>query len=54
MTHVIILICLFATLEQMVFIIPSSHTLHFWNSLPPTVAEAPSSLVFKRLIDIYV
>ena len=28
-------------------IIPSSHTLCFWNSLPPTVAQAPSSLVFE-------
>ena len=30
------------------------HTLHFWNSLPPTVAHAPSTSVFKRLIEFYV
>ena len=40
----------FRMLEQMLIIIPSSHTLHFWNSLPPTVAQAQSSSVFKRLI----
>ena len=27
------------------------HMLHFWNSLPPTVAQAPSSSVF---IEFYV
>ena len=31
-----------------------SHMLRFWNSLPPTVAHAPSSFVFKRLIEFYV
>ena len=51
MTHVIVLIFLFRMLEQILIIIPSSHTLRFWNSLQPTVAQAPSSSVFKRLID---
>jgi len=54
MTHVIALVSLFHMLEQMVIIIPSSHTLRFWNSLPPTVAQALSSLVFKRLFEFYV
>ena len=54
MTHVIALISLFRMLEQMLIIILSSHTLHFWNSLPPTVAQAPSSSVFKGLIEFYV
>ena len=35
MTHVIVLISPFRILEQMVIIIPSSHMLRFWNSLPP-------------------
>ena len=56
MTHVIVLIFLdlFCMLEQMIIIILSSHTLRFWNSLNPTVAQAPSSLVFKKLTEIYV
>jgi len=41
-------------LEQMVIIIPSSRTLRFCNSLPPTVAQAPISLVFKKRIEFYV
>ena len=32
----------------------SQRMLRFWNSLPPTVAHAPSSSVFKRLIEFYV
>ena len=54
MTLIIVLISLFRMLEQMLIIIPSSHTLRFWNSLPPTVAQAQSSSVFKRLIEFYV
>jgi len=54
MTHVIVLISPFRMPEQMVIIVPSSHALHFWNSLPPTVAQALSSLVFKRLIEFYI
>ena len=54
MTHVIVLISLFRMLEQMLIIIPSFHTLRFWNSLPPTVAQAPSSSVFKRLVEFYI
>ena len=54
MTHVIFLISLFPMLEQMLIIIPFSHTLRFWNSLPPTLAHAPSTSVFKRLIEFYV
>ena len=30
------------------------HMLRFWNSLPPTVAQALSSSAFKRLIEFYV
>ena len=30
------------------------HMLRFWNSLPPTLAHAPSTSVFKRLIEFYV
>jgi len=30
------------------------HLLCFWNPLPPTVAQTPSSSVFKRLIEFYV
>ena len=41
-------------LEQMLIIIPFSHMLRFWNSLPPTVTHAPRSSVFKRLIEFYV
>ena len=41
-------------LEQMLIIIPFSHTLRFWNSLPPTLAHAPSTSVFKGLIEFYV
>ena len=54
MTHVIVLISLFPMLEQMLINIPSSHTLCFWNSLPPTVAQAQSSSVIKKFIEFYV
>ena len=39
------LISLFPMLEQMLINTPSSHAnvLHFWNSLPATPAQAPSS-----------
>ena len=53
-TYVIVLISLFPVLEQMFITIRSSHMLHFWNSFPPTVAHAPSSLVFKRLSEFCV
>ena len=54
MTHAVVLIFLFPMLEQMLIIIPSSHTLRFWNSLSPTVAQALSSSVFTRLFEFYV
>ena len=48
-----LLISVFPKLEQMLIIVPS-HMLRFWNSFPPTVAHAPSSSVFKRLIEFCV
>jgi len=41
-------------LQKMVNIFSSSPMLRFWNSLPPAVAQAPSSSAFKRLIEFYV
>ena len=55
MTHVH-LISLFPMLEQMLINIPSSHAnvLHFWNSLPATPAQAPSSRPSKPLMAVSV
>ena len=44
----------YARKNLVLIIIPSSHMLRFWNSLPPTVAQALSTLVLKRLIEFYV
>ena len=55
MTHVH-LISLLPMLEQMLINIPSSHAnvLHFWNSLPATPAQAPSSRPSKPLMAVSV
>jgi len=54
--HIIVLISLLHMLEQLIIIIPSSHTLRYISGTHlPTVAQAPSSSVFKNsMFEVHV